>query len=135
MGHDEETKHGFADTASRFAEKLRHDNHLLLHETREVLRELCDRMNLLDAQMKNLHQQVDRLQSGSHEHAQFAKSLDDIHQWQRSVKGPIEAATRLEHAAHGARFIVIGIFGFAVCAMAVAGVLELMYRWFNQVVR
>lgn len=135
MSHDEETKNSFVDSTSRFAEKLRHDHHLLLHETREVLRELCDRMNLLDAQIKNLHQQVAHLQNGNNDHAQFAKSLQEIHQWQRDIKGPIEAATKLDAAAHGAKFMMLGIFGIAVCAMAVAGAMELLYRWFTQVIR
>ena len=92
-------------------------------------------MDVIDANAKLVRQQLDLLATVSGDYANFAKSIEEIHRWQREVKGPIEAAAKLDHATHGARLVVFGIFGVAVCILSVAGVLELVHRTWSAIVR
>ncbi|TVR59432.1 MAG: hypothetical protein EA420_15985 [Candidatus Competibacteraceae bacterium] len=92
-------------SARRFREEVHRETRAEFRENQKTLREINDRLLSLEHRL-NLH---------ANEFAYFQKTHADA----------IEAAEKLSNATHGARMVVLGVFGIATCILAVAGVLQL----------
>ena len=103
------------DSARRFREEVQRESRADFREYQRTLRETNDRLADLETAFK-LH-------------------IQEMEHWREANSAAIEMASKLDHATHGARMMVVAVFGFCTCILAVAGVLQLAqsaWRQFTQ---
>jgi hypothetical protein len=100
------------DSARRFREEVQRETRAEFRDQQRTLREITDRLTALETLFK-LH-------------------IQELEQWRKANAGPLEAASKLDHATHGARMMVVAVFGVCTCILAVAGVLQLGHSVWRQ---
>ena len=119
-------------SAAQFRTEVLREHRILLHETRQALHSLGERMALLESVQKTIREDVTHLKAEQAGTRSVERQVHDLQHWAEEAKEPLDAAARLAMATSGARAIMVVIFAAATGILAVAGVLQLMQgAWRN----
>ena len=96
-----------------FREEFHREAHADFREHHRTLRETNDRLTALETLIK-LH-------------------IQEMEQWRKVNEGAFAAANKLDQATHGARMMVLAVFGVSTCILAVSGVMHLSYELWRKI--